>query len=310
MARPPRLEFPGAFYHIIVRGNHRQDIFLDEQDRLEYLSRVSHYKGKTGFILYSYVLMSNHVHLLIETPKSPVSKIMQLINFTYTRYFNRQHGKVGHLFQGRYKAILCDRDEYLLALVRYIHLNPVRANIVSLPDEHLWSSHSEYLGLKKGLADTDRVLRLFSENVPQARLLYKGFIDEAVGAGRDESYYKTIDQQILGNEKFADEVGEKLAEPVKHRRKPSLQTVFKVVEEMTGVSREAITSRSRKSEVVFARSLLVGVCREVGYKLVDLSEALKRELSSVSKLARMQDSDKRRNAVNQSIKLLNSRFQA
>src|SRR5208337_2606050 len=159
MARPPRLEFPGAFYHIIVRGNHRQDIFLNEQDRLEYLSRVSHYKEKTGFILYAYVLMSNHVHLLIETPKSPVSKIMQLINFTYTHYFNRKYGKVGHLFQGRYKAILCDRDEYLLGLVRYIHLNPVRANIVSLPHEHLWSSHSEYLGLKKGLADTDRVLR-------------------------------------------------------------------------------------------------------------------------------------------------------
>ncbi|MBF0506667.1 MAG: transposase [Nitrospirae bacterium] len=310
MARPPRLEFPGAFYHVIVRGNHRQDIFLDEQDRLEYLSRVSHYKGKTGFILYAYVLMSNHVHLLIETPKSPVSKIMQLINFTYTRYFNRRYGKVGHLFQGRYKAILCDRDEYLLGLVRYIHLNPVRANIVSLPHEYLWSSHSEYLGLGKGLAETNRVLRLFSESVLLARRLYKGFIDEAVGAGRDDSYYTTMDQQILGDEKFADEVGEKLAEPEKHRRKPSFQRVFKVVEEMTGISREAIISRSRKSEVVFARGLLVSVCREVGYKLVDLTDVLKRESSSVSKLARMSDSDKGRNAVNQSVKLLNSRIQA
>ena len=310
MARPPRIEFSGAFYHVIVRGNQRQDIFLDEQDRLEYLSRVAHYKEKSGFILYAYVLMSNHVHLLIETPKAPLSRIMQLINFTYTRYFNRKYGKVGHLFQGRYKAILCDRDKYLLGLVRYIHLNPVRAKIVSLPHEYLWSSHSEYIALKKGLVDTNRVLRLFSESVSQARRLYREFVDEALGAGRDESYYKTIDQQILGDEKFADEVGEKFAEPEKHRRKPPLQAVFKVVEEMTGVSREEIASRSRRSEVVFARGLMVSVCRDVGYKLVGLQDALKRELSSVSKLARVADSDKGRNAVKQSIKLLNSSFQA
>lgn len=310
MARPPRIEYPGAFYHVIVRGNQRQDIFLDDKDRLEYLSRVASCKEKNGLILYAYVLMSNHVHLLIETPKSPISKIMQLINFTYTRAFNRRHGKVGHLFQGRYKAILCNRDEYLLALVRYIHLNPVRAKMVTMPQEYLWSSHREYVELKKGMVDTDRVLRLFSEKMSHARKLYREFVAEAVGTGRDESYYKTVDQQILGDEKFVDQVEEKFSEPARHRRKPPLRVVFEAVEEITGIGQKEIISRRRMPEIVFARGLLVSVCREVGYKLVDVQNVLKRELSSVSKIARMADSGKGRNAMKQALKLLNSRFQA
>lgn len=304
MARPPRIEFSGAFYHVIVRGNQRQDIFLDEQDRTEYLSRVSHYKEKTGFVLYSYVLMTNHIHLLIETLKSPLSRIMQLLNFTYTQYFNRKYGKTGHLFQGRYKAILCDRDEYLLGLVRYIHLNPVRAKIVALPQQYLWSSHSEYLEGKKRLIETGRVLRLFSENVSHARRLYEAFINEEVDGGRNASYYETKDQQILGDEKFTDEVGAKIAEPERHRRKPSLEKVFKAVEEVSGVKREEIASRSRDSKVVFARGLFVSVCREVGYKLIDLQDAIKRDQSSVSKLARITDTDRGRKTVEKALKVL------
>ncbi len=133
MARKPRIEFSGAFYHIIVWGNQKQVIFLDENDRQEYLKRIEHYQQKCGFILYAFVLMSNHVHLLLETPKDQISRIMQMINFTYTQYFNRKYNKVGHLFQGRYKSHLCDKDEYLLTLMRYIHLNPVRAGIVAGP---------------------------------------------------------------------------------------------------------------------------------------------------------------------------------
>ncbi|TAN41333.1 MAG: hypothetical protein EPN22_15575 [Nitrospirae bacterium] len=310
MARPQRIEYDGAFYHVIVRGNQRQDIFVDEQDRLEYLSRVTHYKEKNDFILYAYVLMTNHVHLLVETRKVPISKIMQLINFTYTQYFNRKYGKVGHLFQGRYKAILCDRDEYLLGLVRYIHLNPVRAKLVNSPQEYRWSSHREYLGMIKGATNPDRVLRLFSERVAQAKRLYKEFVDEATGVGRDESYYATVEQQILGDEKFADEVGQKVADTDKRRIRPSLEAVFKAVEAITKVKQEAIVSRSRKSDVVFARGLIASVSREVGYKLVDLRDILKRDLSSVSKLARISESDRGRTAVKQSIKLLDSHFQA
>jgi REP element-mobilizing transposase RayT len=132
MARKPRIEYAGAFYHIIVRGNQRQDIFLSDEDRREYLTRLSKYKEICGFNLYAYVLMGNHVHLLMETPRDRISRIMQRINLTYTQYFNRKYNKVGHLFQGRYTSYLCDKDEYLLALVRYIHLNPTHAGVRSL----------------------------------------------------------------------------------------------------------------------------------------------------------------------------------
>jgi len=116
MARKPRVEFDGVFYHVIVRGNQRQKIFGDDRDRLAYLERLEQYRERFGFSVYAYVLMANHIHLLVETKIVPLSKIMQGIQFTYTQTFNRRHRTVGHLFQGRYKAILCDRDEYLLEL--------------------------------------------------------------------------------------------------------------------------------------------------------------------------------------------------
>ena len=162
MARKPRVEFEGAFYYVIVRGNQRQDIFRDDQDRVTYLERLEHYRKRYNFKLYAYVLMSNHVHLLIETQKIPLSKIMQGIQFTYTQYYNRRHRTVGHLFQGRYKAILCDRDSYLLELVRYIHLNPARLNRPKDPWKYPWSSQRAYLGARTAVqVDTKWVLGQF-----------------------------------------------------------------------------------------------------------------------------------------------------
>ena len=145
MARKPWVEFEGAFYHVIVRGNQRQKIFRDDRDRIYYLERVEHYRQRCQFTLYASVLMSNHVHLLLETGKTPLSKILQGIQFTYTQYYNRRYGTTGHLFQGRYKAILCDRDAYLLELVRYIHLNPVPLKHPEELDAYQWSSHAAYL---------------------------------------------------------------------------------------------------------------------------------------------------------------------
>ena len=135
MARKPRIHFPGALYHVITRGNRRQGIFLDEKDLQRFLTYLSDCKNRFPFRLYAYALMKNHLHLLIEVEENPLSRIMQSLLFGYARYFNRRYGEVGHLFQGRYKAILCDKDAYLLELVRYIHLNPVRAKIVREPEE-------------------------------------------------------------------------------------------------------------------------------------------------------------------------------
>ena len=141
MARKPRVAFEGALYHVIVRGNQRQRTFRDDRDRLRYLERIEHYRQRYRFQIYAYVLMSNHVHLLLETGTTPLSKILHGIQFTYTQYYNRRYRTIGHLFQGRYKAILCDRDAYLLELIRYIHLNPARLKKPEDLANYRWSSH-------------------------------------------------------------------------------------------------------------------------------------------------------------------------
>ena len=170
MGRKSRVEFEGAFYHVIVRGNQRQIIFRDDEDRTAYLERLEHYRQRCGFIIYAYVLMSNHVHLLLETKKVPLSKIMQAVQFTYTQRYNRRHRTVGHLFQGRYKAILCDRNAYLLELVRYIHLNPGRMRKSVDPRKFRWSSHRSYLGEKTEVkVETDAVQGQMGRGMAQAR---------------------------------------------------------------------------------------------------------------------------------------------
>src|SRR5437879_2707797 len=185
MARKTRVEFDGALYHVIVRGNQRQKIFRGERDRLSYLERLEHYRKRYEFAVYAYVLMSNHVHLLLETGRVFLSKIMQGMQSSYTQLYNRRHGTVGHLFQGRYKAILCDRDQYLLELVRYIHLNPARLKNPEELATYRWSSHHGYLGENGPVAvDTDLVLGQLGNSASQARKVYRKFIEDGQGLGR------------------------------------------------------------------------------------------------------------------------------
>src|SRR5512139_418885 len=197
MARLLRIEFPGALYHVLGWGNEKKGVFLDDEDRHACLKRIQHYKEEIGFNLYAYVLMPSHIHLLIETNQIPLSKIMLQINLTYTQYFNRKYDRLGHVFQGRYKALLCDRDEYLLALVRYIHLNPVRAHLVEGLRQFRWSSHHEYLNGRAEMTDAEAILKMFSPDLPTARKMYEQFVDEAIGKERTEASYKPLHQQIL-----------------------------------------------------------------------------------------------------------------
>ena len=286
MARQPRIEFPGAFYHVMVRGNQKQAIFKDNQDREKYLELVGHYKKLHGFRLYAYTLMINHVHLLLETPRSPISKIMQVINQTNTQYFNRKYVKVGHLFQGRYKANLCDRDEYLIGLLRYIHLNPVRAKLVKKPDEYKWSSYRDYLSAKEGIIEPDFVLRLFSERRSEAITLYRSYMNQYRSETDEDKQFKTIGQQVLGDDRFIEEVERTVKTLNKPLKKPSLKRILSAVSETTGITQGEIISRSRKNSIMFARYILVGVCREAGYRLVDLQLELKRDLSVLSRWAK------------------------
>src|SRR5215813_9519791 len=144
MARPPRLEFVGAVYHVVVRGNERRAIFRDDADRERYLERLAHYRGKFGFQLLAFCLMSNHVHLALRASRFPLSRFMAGLQSSYTQWFNRKYTRAGHLFQGRYNAFLVQEDPYLLCLVRYIHENPKGARLVERAQDYIWSSDRYY----------------------------------------------------------------------------------------------------------------------------------------------------------------------
>jgi REP element-mobilizing transposase RayT len=210
VARLPRIEYSGALYHVLARGNQRRDVFHDDADRAKYLGKLAAYKQRHRFVLYAYVLMTNHVHLLIETRDVSLAKIMQGIHQSYTQYYNRRYQTVGHVFQGRYKAVVCARDSYLLELVRYIHLNPVRAKLVADPADYRWSTHRSYIGMEaESSVDTQPVLAQFADRPSEARRRYRAFVG-AAGSGESRPEYY---QRVLGDETFKEEVEERGALP-------------------------------------------------------------------------------------------------
>src|SRR5256885_8542398 len=147
MARKARVEVEGGLYHVITRGNNRQKIFKSDDDFQKFLSLLEIQKQKLPYFLYAYCLMSNHVHLLIERQADSIGRIMHRVLSGYSQYYNRRYRKVGHVLQGRHSAILCQSDRYLSELVRYIHLNPVRAGMVARPEDYGYSGHRAYFGL-------------------------------------------------------------------------------------------------------------------------------------------------------------------
>jgi REP element-mobilizing transposase RayT len=290
MARKPRIEFEGAFYHVIVRGNQRQRIFRDDQDRSAYLERLEHYRKNCGFVVYAYVLMSNHVHLLLETKRVPLSKIMQALQFTYTQRYNRRHHTVGHLFQGRYKAILCDRNAYLLELVRYIHLNPGRMRTAVDPCKFRWSSHRAYLGEKTELKiETEAVLGQMAKGVTQARRSYMKFIDEGLGGGHEEKYYQAPDQRFLGDEAFVEKVASraKVKDVEAKGPKVGFEGLLDTVSREYGLTKEALTGNGRQRHWIEGRRFLVYLAREWEKMTTqELGKRLERDPSMISRLYR------------------------
>lgn len=300
MARKPRVEFEGAFYHAIVRGNQRQNIFQDDKDRAIYLERLEHYRKRYDCKLYAYVLMSNHVHLLIETQKIPLSKIMQGIQFTYTQYYNRRHRTVGHLFQGRYKAILCDRDSYLLELVRYIHLNPARLKRPKDPWKYPWSSHRAYLGKRTAVEmDTKWVLGQFGRASAQARQAYRKFMEEGIGQGHIDQYYEVVDQRFLGDEGFIEQVDKRTPgrEVEAGGPKVPLGRLLEAVAKEHGAEASELTGPGRRRQWVRARAMLVYLAREWSkVTSKELGGRLHRDASLMSRLYARYERDRDKQA--------------
>ena len=289
MARKARAEVEGGLYHVIVRGNNRRRIFESRSDYQKFLSLLATQKFKLPFFLYAYCLMTNHVHLLLERQKDSVGRIMHRVLSGYSQYYNRQYQRVGHLLQGRHKAILCQSDRYLTELVRYIHLNPVRAEMVSKPEQYRYSSHRAYLGLEAaGTVDVEPVLRHFGAKKPLAREAYRQFVAAGMRSGHQEQFYAVDEGRILGTEEFVDATIHRLGEskrsgPLKLIKEFKAEQLIEAVERVCRVPREDFCGSSKALQAVAARELFVLIGCQMGASRKLISDITELGSSTVSR---------------------------
>lgn len=239
MGRPLRIEYPGAFYHVTSRGNEQKEIFKSDKDREKFISYLESASVRYEAVIHAYCLMKNHYHLLFETPSGNLSEIMRHINGAYTNYFNAKRKRAGHLFQGRYKAILVEADEYAKELSRYIHLNPVRAGITERPEEYVSSSYNSYIGKGKKPAwlKTEFVLGYFEKGNAQKQ--YRQFVNNMIGREYESPLNSTVAATMLGSADFVKEITEKhINTKQEDRNLPALRelskrpTIAKITEEV------------------------------------------------------------------------------
>jgi putative transposase len=211
MARPLRISYPGAFYHITSRGNEQKNVFRNKRDREKFLEYLESASKRYEAVIHSYCLMDNHYHLLLETPSGNLSRIMAHINGAYTNYFNTKRERSGHLFQGRYNAILVEADEYAKELSRYIHLNPLRAGILELPEEYEWSSYSYYIGKRKApeWLEMDFILGYFGKNISDSQKNYKKFVSMMINKEYESPLKDVVSSTLLGTQGFIGGIKEK-----------------------------------------------------------------------------------------------------
>jgi putative transposase len=268
MTRPLRLSFPGAVYHVTSRGNARHDIVADDRDRSQWLSLLAHVVDRYGWLCHAYCLMDNHYHLVIETPKPNLSIGMRQLNGRYTQAYNRRHEQVGHVFQGRFTAILVEKDAHLLELCRYVVLNPVRAKIVSHPRLWVWSSYRATVGETKapGWLTTDWILSQFGQRGGPAQARYRTFVAE--GRGGPAPWEQLTGQIYLGSEKFvAQHQPNRVIRDIPRRQtqaqRPSLETLFE-----------------RKGDL---EKTIHQAYRQYGYRLADIADHLGVHAATVSR---------------------------
>jgi len=207
MARPLRIEFPGAYYHVMSRGNEKQAIYRNRGDRTKFLEYLESASVRYGANIHCYCLMGNHYHLLLETPDCSLARIMRHINGAYTTYFNTRHSRVGHLFQGRYRSVLVDADAFCMALSRYIHLNPVKEGLAASPATYEWSSYQYYLNgqeTQKWL-QTDFLLSMMGGDA-DSRKRYQKYVESGDEIFNDLYARKFSSMTVLGRREFVDEI--------------------------------------------------------------------------------------------------------
>lgn len=290
MPRKQRIHIPGAVYHVILRGNDRRDVFADDKDRFHFCSIIEKVRRRIPFKIHAFCLMTNHIHLEIQVAGIPLPRIMQRITLRYAQWFNWRHHKSGHLFQGRYKAILVQTDEHLQDLAAYIHLNPVRTRIVKSPEKYKWSSHRAYLGKDSfPWLETDFVLSTFcSTDHSRAQSLFRGFVDSMADQGHNKGFHGegNLDKRLLGDEFFVEEILEKTEELTPPR--PSLEDIIETIEFVVGKdARHLLTTADRKAKSFEARALASWATIEFSSAtLSELAKFCNRDQSTMSCAAR------------------------
>lgn len=289
MARPLRIEFEGAVHHITARGNARQDIFLHDADRTEFLNVFADVVDRFDWNCHAYCLMANHYHLLIETSKANLSKGMRQLNGVYTQGFNRRHGRVGHVLQGRFKSILIEKKSHLLELARYVVLNPVRAEMVGHARLWRWSSYRATSGetLAPKFLTIDWILSQFNKDTHQAQMTYRRFVK----AGRDASPWGDLRGGVfLGSRRFVEQMKPRLkdrtmAKEIPRRQRlaarPSLDELFGDIEGDKAVRNAKIHKAVRHHQ----------------YTLAELQNYLGLHYSTISRVAK-QVAESTKNAQN------------
>jgi putative transposase len=280
MARKPRLFAPGVLVHVIVRGNQRQKTFLSPADCQSYLEKLTQYRRRHEVTIYAYCLMPNHVHLLLECGKTPLGKFMQGLQQSYTQYYNRKYKKVGHLFQGRYKAILCQKDAYLLELVRYIHLNPVRSKLALTPQDYRYSGDPAYRsGKATAIIDPRAVLKMIGGTNG-----YKKFIRDGHEDGHREEYYEVVDQRFLGDQEFGEELTRNYEDEEPKKRR-ALSVVVKELAAGLKIDIEPLRAPSRGWKVAGQRTMIAYVLvRRAGYPVKDVAGYFGRDATTISSM--------------------------
>jgi REP element-mobilizing transposase RayT len=278
MARPIRLEFPGAIYHVTTRGNDGGDVFIDDQDRQQFLTVLGEVVSRSGWLVHAYVLMNNHYHLLIETPIGNLSRGMRQLNGVYTQRYNTRHASGGRVFQGRFKAILVEPNGFLLELCRYVVLNPLRLKAAKIVGRYRWSSYRATAGEVQAPAwlNTSWTLDHFGRSSAVAQRKYAEFVE--AGINLPSPLGKVKSQVLLGSAAFVKKMKQRLLNKVeskrdkKQPRRPSLNTLFPLkVRKEKALRNEAIKQ----------------AYQEYGYTMAAIADAAQIHFSTVSKVIKL-----------------------
>jgi len=284
MARPLRVEYEGAVYHVTSRGNGRADIYINDEDRHAFLEVLADVVERFNWICHAYCLMSNHFHLLIETPDANLSRGMRHLNGVYTQGFNRHHERVGHVLQGRFKSVLVEKENHLLKLARYVVLNPVRANMVRSARDWKWSSYRATAGQQEPLPllTTDWILLQFSDDRQRATDLYRKFVTQGRGV---EVWDELRGGVLMGSDGFVEEMAPLLRDSALQKEIPRHERL---------VSRPSLDELFAKWETKAIRNERIYKATRIHeYTLSELQDYLGLHYSTISRIASRVEVEKR-----------------